>query len=207
MTAPEPYVTPEEYLERERAAKVKSEYYDGRIYTMSGASRQHVRITVNTLASFHRQLRGRPCDAYSSDMRLNVSATGLYTYPDVAALCGEPRFVDDAFDTLLNPAVLVEVLSDSTEAYDRGRKFEHYRRIDTLRDYLLVAQDRVHVEHRALDADGRWTIAELSLLEDVVELPSIECTLLLADLYERVELPPRPALRVVREPVSAEYVF
>jgi Uma2 family endonuclease len=135
------FITAAEYLEIERKAEIKSEYIAGRTYAMSGASRQHNLITANTLSEIHPQLRGRNCEAFVSDMRVKVSPTGMYTYPDDVAVCGEARFEDSHMDTLLNPTVIVEVLSGSTEAYDRGEKFAHYRRLESLREYVLVAQD------------------------------------------------------------------
>jgi Uma2 family endonuclease len=126
-------------------------------------------------------------------MRARVSATGLYTYPDVVVVCGEPQFLDERRDTLLNPSLLIEVLSASTEAYDRGRKFEHYRSIESLREYLLVASDRVHADLYTRQPDGRWLLTSAGRLEDSLELQSIGCRLALADLYEKVDLPEPPA--------------
>src|SRR5919198_4874617 len=126
MTLIPPDYTPEEYLALERAARHKSEYVNGRIYALAGASRAHNLIVVNVSAELRAQLRGRPCETYASDMRVKVSQTGLYTYPDVVVVCGEPRFEDAQVDTLLNPTVIIEVLSESTESYDRGEKFAHY---------------------------------------------------------------------------------
>ncbi len=131
-----------------------------------------------------------------SEMRVRVHPTGLYTYPDVVAVCGEPEFADATTDTLLNPSVIVEVLSPSTEGYDRGEKFVHYRRVETLREYVLVAQDRMRVEHYTRDAADpeRWTLVELSAPGDALELPALACALPLRDLYERLELTPGPEL-------------
>src|SRR5206468_6291774 len=120
-----------------------SEYINGQIYAMSGASREHNLIVVNLIRELSSQLRGRPCEVYASDMRVKVRPTGMYTYPDVVAVCGEPRFEDEQVDTLVNPAVIVEVLSPSTEAYDRGQKFAHYRKLESLTEYVLVAQNEV----------------------------------------------------------------
>jgi Uma2 family endonuclease len=144
-TQPKSFLTPEQYLEIERPAERKSEYYNGEMFAMAGAKRAHNLLVTNLLAGLHRQLRSRPCEVYPSDMRVRVSATGLYTYPDIVAVCGEQQFLDDTEDTLLNPGLLVEVLSPSTEAYDRGRKFEQYKTLDSLREYMLVASERIHV--------------------------------------------------------------
>src|SRR5438067_4427740 len=142
----ERYYTPEEYLEFEEKAIEKHEYYDGRIYVMSGSSVNHGRICRNVLSALHVQLRGRPCEAFNSDIKTHVEASDLYTYPDVSALCGEPRFESERRGVLLNPSVIVEVLSPSTEGYNRGKKFSHYKRIPSLREYVLIAQDYAHVE-------------------------------------------------------------
>lgn len=184
---PQSFFTPEEYLTLERRSETRSEYFDGQIFAMTGASLRHNLIAGNILASLHAQLRERDCQVYASDMRLLVKATGLYTYPDVLVVCGEPLLADDEYkDTLLNPVVLVEVLSKSTAGYDRGEKFEHYRRIESLAEYLLVAQDKHHVEHFVRQPDRQWLLSETSDLQDTVQLPSISCGLKLSDVYEKV---------------------
>jgi Uma2 family endonuclease len=188
-TQPKTFLTPEEYLEAEREAEYKSEYYEGEIFAMAGAGEAHNVLVGNLVADLHQQLRSHPCRVYPSDMRVRVSATGLYTYPDVVVVCGERRFLDERRDTLLNPSLLVEVLSPSTEAFDRGRKFEHYRSIESLNEYLLVASDRVHVDLYTRQPDGRWLLTSASRLEDSLDLQSIGCRLALADLYEKVDLP------------------
>lgn len=142
----QPRYTPEEYLALERKAEHKSEYVNGRIYAMAGASHWHNLIVGNTFGELRARIRSRGCTTYVNDMRVKVSSTGLYTYPDVMALCDAPRFEDSHADTLLNPSAIIEVLSDSTERYDRGEKFGHYRRLETLREYVLVSQNRVQVE-------------------------------------------------------------
>lgn len=184
----DPRSTPEEYLVRERRAQYRSEYVDGRVYAMAGASRAHNLVAGNVFAELRAQLRGKPCEAYVGDMRVKVSRTGLYTYPDVVAVCGEPRFEDGHVDTLLNPAVIVEVLSGATEGYDRGEKFSHYRRLESLLDYVLVAQDRIRVEHFARHGE-HWMLTEVSDPEGALVLPSLDCTVALRAIYERVELP------------------
>ena len=181
-------LTPEQYLEIERKAESKSEYYAGEMFAMSGAKEAHNLVVVNLIAELRRQLRPRHCRVYPSDMRVRVSSTGLYTYSDVMALCGEPKFLDDERDTLLNPALIVEVLSPSTEAYDRGRKFEHYQTVESLQEYLLAIPDRVHIDLFKRQADGTWNLASASRMEDSVHLQSIDCRLLLADIYDQVDL-------------------
>jgi Uma2 family endonuclease len=204
----EPFHTPAEYLAFERAAETKHEYLDGRIYAMSGGSRSHARIAVNLIREISTQLRGRPCEAFGSDMRVRVEATGLRTYPDLSALCGEPRFDDEVRDTLVNPELLIEVLSPSTESYDRGQKFEHYRQIPELQEYVLFAQDRALAEYRIRrgEAGDQWGLKVVRGLDAALELPAIGCVLSLRGVYERVELLPDPPLRAVYEDaMSAGY--
>jgi Uma2 family endonuclease len=187
------YLTPEQYLEIERKAEYKSEYYQGEMFAMSGARRAHNLIAVNTVASLHRQLRGRPCEAYSTDMRVSVAANGLYTYPDIVIVCGEPQFVDDTFDTLLNPTVIIEVLSESTEAYDRGRKFDLYQSLESLSEYLLIDSQRVSAGLFTRQPSGHWLLTPRTRLEDSIDLQSVGCHLLLADVYEKIDFsPPAP---------------
>ena len=186
-TQPKTFLTPEQYLEIERLAEFKSEYYQGEMFAMSGAREAHNLIVLNLAAALHQQLRTRPCRAYMSDMRVRVSATGLYTYPDVLAVCGEPQFLDDRRDTLLNPNLIVEVLSPSTEAYDRGRKFEHYRSVESLSEYLVVSSERVSAELFTRQPDGRFLLTAAGRLEDSLDLQSVGCRLALADLYEKVD--------------------
>ena len=182
----EQFITAADYLALERQAETKSEYLNGHIYAMGGASRSHNRITVNLTAVLHAQLKRKPCEPFSGDMRVKVNPTGLYTYPDVVVVCGEPRFEDAQVDTLLNPTVIIEVLSDSTEAYDRGGKFAHYRALESLNDYLLVAQDQPRIEHYQRQPDGRWLYSATDGLDAQVEISTIGCVLHLAEVYERV---------------------
>lgn len=186
---PHPRLTPLEYLEIERKAEYKSEYFRGEMFALAGASREHNLASGNLYRELSQQLRKTPCEVYPSDMRVEIGSTGLYTYPDVVVVCGKPQFADSAMDTLLNPVLLAEILSPSTEAYDRGRKFEHYRTIESLQEYLLVATDRMSVDLYARQPDGRWLLSTASLPEQTVELRSVECTLHLRDVYEKVELP------------------
>ena len=184
----QPIVTAEEYLRLERAADHKSEYWNGRIYAMAGASRWHDLIAGSIYSELRQQFRGRPCEMYSSEVRVKVSASGLYTYPDVSALCGEAIFEDFHGDTLLNPAVIVEVLSDSTEKYDRGEKFAQYRRLDSLREYILVSQDRPRVEQYVREGQ-LWTFQEIGRMDAAVTIEAVGCTIPLAEIYDRVEFP------------------
>jgi Uma2 family endonuclease len=193
-TQPKTYLTPEQYLEIERNAEFKSEYYQGEMfpmggpYAMAGPKFAHNVLVGNVVGELGQQLRSRPCAVCPSDMRVRVSQTDLYTYPDVVVVCGGPEFLDDRRDTLVNPNLIVEVLSPSTEAYDRGRKFELYRSIPSLTEYLLVASDRVHVDLYTRQPDGRWLLTSASGLEESLELQSVSCRIGLGDLYEKVDL-------------------
>lgn len=182
----QPRYTPEEYLALERKADYKSEYVNGQIIAMAGASRQHNLIAGNLYREVSQQVRGRPCEAYISDMRVKVGSAGLYTYPDVVVVCGDIRFEDASHDTLLNPLVIVEVLSASTEAYDRGEKFAHYRRLESLQEYLLVAQDKVRLEHYVRQG-SQWVLSEVSDLNDTVHLAAIGCDVVLQEFYDKVQ--------------------
>ena len=154
---------------------------------MSGATREHNVVAVNLTILLGGQLRGRPCETYAGDMRVMVSETGLYTYPDLVVVCGEPRFEDDVLDTLLNPTLIIEVLSPTTEAYDRGKKSGHYRRLASLREYLLLAQDRCHLERYVRQPNQQWLLSEAADLDDTVHLAAIGCDLKLAEVYDRVK--------------------
>jgi Uma2 family endonuclease len=185
---PKTQLTPKEYLAIERKAEYKSEYFNGEMFAMGGASERHVLIVTNVVAELRGQLRRRPCTVYSTDLRVRVSPTGLYTYPDVVVVCGQAQFADDQKDTLLNPTLIVEVLSESTKDYDRGEKFEHYRSLASLNEYVLIAQDKHHVEHFVRQSDNRWLLSETNRLEDTIHLSSIDCDLALAEVYDKVEL-------------------
>jgi Uma2 family endonuclease len=175
----------EDYLTLERSAPYKSEYHDGQIYAMTGASRKHNLITVNIAGELRSQLKKRPCEAYINDMRVKAAEANCYHYPDIAVACGAPQFEDAQVDTLLNPVLLIEVLSPSTEAYDRGGKFAHYRKIATLREYLLVAQDQPNIERYVRQGEV-WILTEAAGLEASVPLESIDCVLSLREVYDKV---------------------
>ncbi len=177
--------TPEEYLALERKATLKSEYLNGEILAMSGASNAHNLITLDIGTELNIQLRERECLVYTNDMRVRTSPRGSYFYPDVVVVCGKPHFEDNVFDTLLNPVLVMEVLSPSTEVYDKGEKFRHYQELSSLREYILVSQDRVRVEQYRL-TQTQWVQTEFQAREDVLPLVSIGCELLLQDIYRRV---------------------
>ncbi len=180
--------SPQEHLALERKSETRNEYYNGEILAMSGASREHNLISVNLLRDSGNQLEDRPCEAYTSDMRVAIEATGLYTYPDVSVVCGEPRFLESEVDTLLNPMVIVEVLSPTTEAYDRGVKFRHYRRIRSLREFVLITQERMLVE-RFTRQGNDWVLSDLTEPDQVLKLESINCEIPLSRIYAKVTFP------------------
>jgi Uma2 family endonuclease len=177
--------TAEEYLTLERSASCKSEFHNGEIYAMTGASRKHNLITVNIARELSIQLKKRPCEAYISDMRVKAAEARSYHYPDITVVCGTPQFEDAHLDALLNPTLLIEVLSPSTEAYDRGGKFAHYRKIPSLREYVLVAQDQPTIE-RYVRHEDVWILTEAAGLEASVPLASIDCILSLSEIYDKV---------------------
>jgi Uma2 family endonuclease len=179
--------TPEQYLAMERKADFKSEYEGGFITGMAGASTAHNLIALNFSSEIRSQLKGRPCMVFMSDMRLCVGPTGLYTYPDAMAVCGERQFLDAEVDTLLNPAIIIEVLSTTTESYERGRKFRHYQQLASLQGYVLVAQDGVRVERFTRRGDD-WILSMFTRLEDTLRLESIDCEVPLREIYDKVEL-------------------
>jgi Uma2 family endonuclease len=181
--------TAEEYLALEREADHKSELVNGRIYAMSGASFRHARIVSNLVINVGTHLRGGPCSIVSNDVRVKVCQTGMYTYPDVVALCEPPQLEDANGDTLLNPGVIIEVLSDSTEKYDRGDKFAHYRRIESLREYILVLQDKIRVEQYVRHGE-QWVLAEISDPVGSLRIETLGCEIGLRDVYEGVKLAP-----------------
>lgn len=185
---PKTCLTPGEYLAAERRNEHRSEHIDGEMVAMTSASRRHNLITINLGREISLQLRGRPCEAYANDMRVRIPERG-YAYPDVVVVCGEPQLEDDHLDTLLNPTVIIEVLSESTERYYRGRKFGLYRTVESLAEHVLVAQDECRVERYVRQADGRWMLSDHRSPEDTVELASIGCALALRDVYEKVALP------------------
>jgi len=182
---PQPRLTPEQYLELERAAEFRHEYYNGRMYAMSGGTYPHARITGNLSGQLYTRLRNKQCGVLSTDMRIRVSADGLYTYPDIVVVCGQPKFGDGRSDTLVNPALIIEVLSPSTEGYDRGFKAEQYRQIETLTEYALVSQNAPHVEVFRRERAG-WFLSDYSGTQTTCHFASVDCDIALVDIYEAV---------------------
>jgi len=181
-TAPRKLLTPQEYLAKERQADFRSEFYRGEMFAMARASWEHTLIKDNLAHEAASQLKGGPCRVLTSDLRVKVSATGLYTYPDIVVVCDEPQFEDKMFDTLLNPRVVVEVLSDSAEKYDRGTKFAHYRQIPSVHEYEMVTQDRPLVERYVRQDDGTWVLTVFSDLAQTFAFASVNVPIPLADI-------------------------
>lgn len=188
MAQPQHRYTPVEYLALEREASRKSEFVDGQIFALAGASRRHNLITANVIRELGSQLRRQPCEVYPSDMRVKVSSSGLYTYPDIVVVSGEPEFEDAELDTLLNPTALIEVLSKSTADYDRGQKFEQYRTLPSLREVLFVAQDSIHLVHYRRRKDGTWILSETRDPEVFLSMPAIAAEISVAEMYAKVRL-------------------
>jgi len=200
MSLPQPSrrLTESEYLEIERAAEFKSEFFDGEMFAMAGGTPQHSLIATNLTAEFHDRLKDRVCTPYNSDLRVKIEPTGLLTYPDLSVICGPLQFAAGTDDTVVNPTVLVEVLSPSTEAYDRGRKFEHYRQIPTLQEYLLVSQTEPRIEQFMRQADGHWLLAEAAGVDKKLEVPSLKIAISLSEVFANVNFVPVP----IRPPAS-----
>jgi Uma2 family endonuclease len=183
---PETRYTVEEYLAMELASREKHEYFEGEVFATTGASFSHTVVAGNVSGELRLQLKGKPCRVAFSDLRVRTGTSGLFTYPDVVVVCGQPK-LDQPGDTLTNPAVIIEVLSESTEAYDRGRKFELYQAIESLTDYLLVAQDTPRIEHYRRQAGRQWLYTLASGIDASVAIASIGCELKLAEVYEKVD--------------------
>ena len=181
-------ITPEEYLEAERKAEFKHEYFDGEVFAMSGGTFPHGTIITNVASELRQALKGRSCTVTSNDIRLRVGSGLLYTYPDILVVCGEPKFVDDQKDTLQNPTLIVEVLSPSTEGHDRGLKFRQYRTIESLREYVVVSQYEPRVEKFRLQPAGEWLMTECVGLEGICRFESINCELAMSEIYYNVTL-------------------
>jgi Uma2 family endonuclease len=191
-TVSKPLLSPEEYLAGERLAAVRSEYCRGEIFAMAGASWEHTLIKDNLAGEARDQLKSGPCRVLTSDLRVKVKATGLYTYPDIVVVCDKPQFEDKVADTLLNPRVIVEVLSDSTEKYDRGSKFGHYRQVPSIQEYVLVAQDRPLAERYVRQPDNAWLLTEFTGLTATFAFATIPVKVAMADVYRDVDFPEAP---------------
>lgn len=181
------FITIAEYLTAERRAEEKSEYINGVVTMMAGASREHNLIAGNVARELGNQLRARPCEVYPSDMRVHDPISRSFLYPDIVVVCNEPRFLDQSVDTLLNPTIVLEVLSSSTERYDRGKKAWAYRQIGSIEEYILISQEVPYVERFSRQADGAWLLNDFQGLEAVLVLESIGCSLPLSEIYLKVK--------------------
>ena len=188
MAAVAELISPQEYLAFERTSETKHEYINGQMIETVGATEVHNTIVGNVIFTLGSQLRGRAGKVYPSDMRVKIPATGMYTYPDVTVIADQPLLEDEERDVLLNPAVIIEVLSRSTERLDRGLKFQRYRTIETLAEHLLIAQDSHRVEHYVRQDDGQWLLSEAALLSETIHLPTVNCDLPLAEVYDDVDI-------------------
>ena len=190
-----PEFSPDEYLALEREASTKSEYLNGGIYAMTGGTPQHSEIASNIIMAIGPQLKRKQCHVYTSDLRVASANSQLITYPDVSIVCGAPQFRDARNDVVTNPVVLIEVLSDSTEAYDRGKKFNYYRTIESLRDDILVSQKEPLIDLYSREPNGSWKIQSIAGLDPDAQviIPSVNCQFLLSDVYDGVEFEVPPA--------------
>jgi Uma2 family endonuclease len=179
--------TAEEYLELEENADFRSEFFQGEIFAMAGGSYNHDVIAGNAYAALHQLGQTKPCTAFTSNMKVFVDVHGLYTYPDAMLVCGKPQFQSGRTDTIVNSLLLVEVLSKSTESYDRGKKFDFYRSIPTFEHYILIEQDQIHVEYYQRLADGRWLLTVLKDQYEALRLPAIDFEIALYNLYSKVD--------------------
>lgn len=188
-TAAKRRLTPAEYLEIEEAAEVRHEFFDGEMFAMSGGTLWHNLVKDNFAFAIRNQLGDRGCYVLTSDQRVKVDATGLYTYPDVVICCEKPQFEDDVYYSLTNPQVIIEVLSTSTETYDRGRKFGHYRTLPSLQEYLLIAQDRISIERYARQQDdpNAWTLTSVEDPAATVPLSFLGVNVAVSAIYANVE--------------------
>jgi Uma2 family endonuclease len=203
-TAPKRRLTETEYLAIERAAETRSEFYQGEMFAMAGVSLQHSLIASNLNRAIGNAIDGRGCQVHQSELRVKVDQTGLYTYPDIVVFCGKAQLEDNHFDTLLNPTILIEVLSDSTEAYDRGAKFSQYRTVSSLKEYVLVSQKEASCERFVRQPNEDWAFRAIIGLESTLMLDSIQIQIPLALIYRDVEFPVRSRKSGVSEDTDAK---
>ena len=180
------YVSQEVYLETEREALEKHEYYQGEIFAMSGASGRHNRIFTNLFIDIGIKLKGKGCLPYGSYLRIHIPKNTLYTYPDISIICGEMEFTDDKFDTATNPSVIIELLSNSTRNYDKGEKFTLYRDITSLQEYILIDTEKIHVEKHIRNADNSWQLTDYKSIENSFTISTISRSFMLKDIYEGI---------------------
>jgi len=181
--------SPTDYLSLARASEVKHEFFDGEMFLMAGGTKEHSQVAANVIRALGNALAGSPCCVLTSDMKIKLP-TGLYTYPDSSVVCDQPQYQDDRKDVLLNPLLVVEVLSPTTEAYDRGQKFRHYQTCPSLREYVLIAQDRSAVDHYLRQPSGQWLLTTFESLDATMPLPTLGVALRMNEIYAKVEFPP-----------------
>ena len=181
-----PFISQQEYLDSERLATEKNEYFQGEIFAMSGASRFHNRISTNLIGQLYNHLSGKKCTHYGSDLRVHIPQNTLYTYPDITIVCDDEKYLDDAFDTLLNPKIIIEILSKTTKDYDKGSKFTLYRSIASLVEYILIDSEKMFVERFAKNSEGNWTLYENALPSDFLVIPTIDFKIELDLIYKNV---------------------
>lgn len=179
-------ISEEEYLAGEREIDIKHEYVRGEVFAMAGASWNHTAICGNLMGIFYNHFRGKSCRAMQSDLRVQVKSSESYRYPDIVIVCGEPQFIDDEFDTLSNPTILIEVFSPTSVRRDRGEKSAEYRQLQSLQEYLLISQDEAHIERYLRQDNNTWILSDTIGLGASLELPSIDCTIATAEVYEGV---------------------
>jgi len=180
-------LTPDEYLKLEETSEIRHEYYDGEIFALAGATFNHNVIAGNVYAGLHEAFRKKNCFVFNSDLRVLIESNGLYTYPDVSALCGEIKFAEGRNDTIINPALIIEVLSDSTKDYDRGQKFELYRALPSLKEYVLIHQDQIYIEQYVKQSSGQWLLTDIKKEQEKLVLESVEEILSIEEIYEKVQ--------------------
>jgi Uma2 family endonuclease len=180
-------ITVEEYLAFEEGSDTRHEYYDGQIVALAGGNETHALLCSTITALLYNQLRQRPCTVYTSDLKVKAEQSQKYMYPDLSIVCGKPVFESSSRRVLLNPIIIIEVLSESTESFDRGKKFQYYQSIASVQEYVLVAQDARHIDHYRRQSDHLWLLSSLGVEHEQVHLPSINCTLSIEQIYEKVE--------------------
>lgn len=187
MPQPKTFLSQADFLEFERNSEERHEYYKGEIFAMSGASYEHNVIEDNIRGALHNFLKGRECRSFGSNLRISVKANTLYTYPDIIVICGKPEFIDGQFDTVLNPTLIIEILSPSTANYDKGTKFELYRDIPSLKEYLTVDSTKIHIEQFVKNDNSTWTLQEFKSISDSFAMPCINMPVIISDWYDGVE--------------------
>ncbi|WP_269227407.1 Uma2 family endonuclease [Flavobacterium eburneipallidum] len=182
------YISQKDYLEAERLAVEKHEYFKGEIFAMSGASITHNKIFSNSFSDIGSKLKGKKCQPFGSDLRVHIPKNTLFTYPDISIICGEIETTDDKFDTITNPSVIIEILSPSTRNYDKGEKFTLYREIDSLQEYILIDSERIMVEKFIRNADNSWQLTEYKTIEQSFSIATVDIEMQLIDIYDGIKI-------------------